>query len=66
MRIVPAEEHAFYSEIASSRAPALSKLTRIEDILSVEKSQSFKYLVKAAQTTDRTFPSPLELWIESR
>jgi hypothetical protein len=66
MRIVPAPEHAFYSEVASSRAAALSKLTRIEDILSVEKSQSFKYLVRAAQAKDRTFPSPRELWIESR
>ena len=66
MRIVPAAEHAFYTEVASSRAAALAKLNRIEDILAVEQSQSFKYLVRAAKTTERSFPSPRQLWIESR
>lgn len=66
MRTVPAAEHAFYSEVASNRAAALANLERIEDILTIECSQSFKYLVKAAQATVRTFPVPRQLWIESR
>src|ERR1700682_149505 len=64
MERIPAPEHLFYSDFARTRALALSQLNRIEDILTIEQSQSFKYLVKISSATNREFPFPYDLWVD--
>jgi SAM-dependent methyltransferase len=61
---IPDDEAIFYEKVASEQAVKLSQLTSIDQILDVERSISFQFLVKVAQSSHRErFPYPKHLWI---
>jgi len=66
MTAIPADEHEFHSKFAGSRADALAKLHRVEDILAIDQSQSFKCIVKISKSGIRNFPFPRELWVNGK
>lgn len=66
MKTIATQEYDFYSEFSGSRADALAQLHSIDDILRIEQSQSFKYLVKISKSQSRNFPAPYSLWIDGK
>ena len=61
---IPADEAVFYEAVAAQQADRLSQLDSMEQLLEVERSISFQYLVRLMRARDLGhFPYPKELWI---
>jgi len=61
---IPPDEAVYYEQTSSMLADRLAQLDNIEDILRIELSISFQFLVRAVRAKDRSrFPFPKSQWI---